>query len=220
MFGLKKKFRQVKKLPSWVYTPPAVMLRLLKKMMREEVSDPNNYINTLKPAITVTWHNRLLFFPLMFPSHIRKDALAVVSPSRDGQYITDFLERLGVKSARGSTSKRGGQVLVEAASALRNNSYVCFTPDGPRGPKYKMSRGPVHLASITGVPLVPVAINYSRYWQLGSWDNFQIPKPWSKLFLRIGDAIHVPPNLDDEALEQWRMKAEKALMDLTRDRAS
>jgi lysophospholipid acyltransferase (LPLAT)-like uncharacterized protein len=94
---------------------------------------------------------------------------------------------------------------------------VSITPDGPRGPKYKMSRGPIHLASITGRPIVPVSINASSYWSIKSWDRFQIPKPFSKLTLILGDMIEIPPNLNEDELEKWRKIVEDKLMEITKD---
>ena len=81
-----------------------------------------------------------------------------------------------------------------------------------------MSKGPVHMASIMGIPLIPIAVNYSSYWELGSWDRFQIPKPWAKITLAVGNALHVPPDLDAEGLEFWRKKAEDALRAISVDR--
>ena len=67
------------------------------------------------------------------------------------------------------------------------------------------------MASLLGVPVVPVAVNYSSYWELGSWDKFQIPKPWAKITVIMGDEIYVPPNLSPEQLEEWRLKIQEAL---------
>ena len=96
-------------------------------------------------------------------------------------------------------------------SILKERKYVSFTPDGPRGPKYHMNKGPIFLASETGTPLYLVAINYSSYWELKSWDRFQIPKPFATLTLRIGSAIMIPPDLDEEGIEYYRRLAEDKL---------
>jgi lysophospholipid acyltransferase (LPLAT)-like uncharacterized protein len=218
MGKLKKKFRQVKKLPNWVYFLPALILKSYKVFLRNSIQDPNDHIHREDPVVTVTWHNRLMFFPVMFPAPTRKRTLAVVSPSRDGQYLVDLIARFGIKSLRGSSSKRAGAVLRESIKAIKDNYHVSFTPDGPRGPKYKMSRGPIHLASVTGVPVVPISVNTSAYWQLRSWDNFQIAKPWAKITLVLGDEIKIPPDLDDEGIEKWRLIVEDSLMAITEDK--
>ena len=214
----KKKFRNIQKLPTWIFLPPALLLKFMKMfILRTEYIDPNNYIQNATGNVTVTWHNRLLYFPVIFPKKTRKRTMAVVSPSRDGQYIVDLISHFGLKSLRGSSSQKGARAQRAAFKALDNGYNVSFTPDGPRGPKYKMSRGPIHLASKTGRPILPVSINASRYWSLGSWDGFQIAKPFAKLTLIIGDAIEIPPDLDAEGLDKWRKIVETKLMAITKD---
>jgi lysophospholipid acyltransferase (LPLAT)-like uncharacterized protein len=214
----KKKFRNIKKLPTWFFIPPALLLKFMKTfLMRVEYIDPNNYMYSAEGCVSVTWHNRLLYFPVIIPRVSRKRTMAVVSPSRDGQYIVDLISIFGISSLRGSSSKKGAKAQRAAFKALADGYNVSFTPDGPRGPKYKMSRGPIHLASKTGRPILPVSINASRYWSLGSWDGFQIAKPFAKLTLIMGDAIEIPPDLDADGLEKWRKIVEDKLMEITVD---
>jgi lysophospholipid acyltransferase (LPLAT)-like uncharacterized protein len=92
---------------------------------------------------------------------------------------------------------------------------ISMTPDGPRGPKYKLSMGPIILSSMTGYPILPISVNASRYWQLKSWDNFQIPKPFSRLQLNVGKSISIPPNLSDEEMEKWRVHVEEKLNEVS-----
>ena len=217
MGRLKKKFRDIKKLPTWLFWFPAVFLRFCKFFMRCQVNDPCQHIKGKRAVVTVTWHNRLLFFPLMFPKNVRLRTRAVVSPSRDGQYVTDLISFFQLKCLRGSTYKRGANALRGAIKAIESGCHVSFTPDGPRGPRYSMSRGPIQLASMTGAPIVPIAVNYSSYWQLKSWDHFQIPKPWAKITLTLGEAIVIPPNLNEAQIDFWREEVKKHLLELTVD---
>jgi lysophospholipid acyltransferase (LPLAT)-like uncharacterized protein len=210
--SLKHAFRQKKKLPDWVFIPPALILKFLKVLMRTEIVDPGGHMNPeTYPYITVTWHNRLLFFPAMFPKYARKRTTALISASRDGQYIADLVKRFGIESARGSSSRRGAVALDASIKHLKRGRNVSVTPDGPRGPRYEMSIGPIALASKTGVPILPVSVNYSSYWELGSWDRFQIPKPWAKITLVLGEPIEIPRGLSKEEMEPWRETARKKL---------
>lgn len=215
---LKKKFRSIKKLPDWIYIFPELLVRLWKSTCRVKVHDPYNHIESTEGLIVLLWHNRLLFFPLLFPLATRKRTVALISPSRDGQYIADFAGRFGVRALRGSSNKRGALAQRAAVHELEKGYNVVFTPDGPRGPKYRLSRGPVHLAMLTGHRIIPVAVNCSRYWQLKSWDNFQLPKPFCRVDLTLGQAVTIPSNLSDEELENERLRVEKLLTEVTRDR--
>ncbi len=220
---LKQRFRQIKKFPVWIYWLPAKIMLVLRYIMRYEIQDPENivakYMNSDSlVAVTVTWHNRLLFLPAVFPKKIRSRTVAVISASRDGQYIADLVSMFGVRSVRGSSSRNAVQVLHNAVKTLKGGRLISFTPDGPRGPKYHMRKGPVHLASTMGVPVIPIAINYSSYWSLKSWDAFQIPKPWAKITVTLGREIHVPADLDDAGMEKWCRIVEDRLNKITVDR--
>lgn len=210
--SFKEKFRQIKKLPGWIYYPAVWLLYGYKLLMRTEVIDPGGHLQKQPPpAVTITWHNRLLFFPLMFPKWHRCRTVAVISASRDGQYISDLVATLGIGSLRGSSKKKGFNALHGAVKAVQERKYVCFTPDGPRGPRYRMSPGPIYLASQLKVPLFPLAINYSSFWELKSWDGFRIPKPFAKVSLVIGEPIPIPENMDSKGIEEYRNRAEEAL---------
>ena len=102
-----------------------------------------------------------------------------------------------------------------AVRALEAKRYVAFTPDGPRGPRYQMSSGPIYLASRFQIPVYPVAVNYSSYWELKSWDRFQIPKPFAKVTLVIGEGIHIPPDLTNDEAEHWREVVENKLKEIS-----
>ena len=212
---LKKKFRDIKKFPDWLFLPIIGLMCFYKLLMRKRYVDPQGVLEQPDPpGIAVTWHNRLMFFPLMFPKKLRRCTSAVISASRDGQYVADLVRWMGIDSIRGSSSKKGMNAVNGAVRALEDKRYVAFTPDGPRGPRYHMSNGPIYLASRFQVPVYPVAINYSSYWELKSWDRFQIPKPFAKITLVIGEKIHIPPNLTDEEVEHWRVTVENKLKEV------
>ncbi len=210
----KKKFRNIKKLPSWFYFFPAVLLRFLKLIMRVDIIDPFYNLHSKENVIFLIWHNRLLFCPLLFSKRIQESTYAMISPSRDGQYISDMIAQFNVKSIRGSSSKKGGKVLLQAIKLVQEGYNLAITPDGPRGPIYKMSPGAIQIASITGKPIIPLAIVSSNYWELKSWDKFQIPKPWGRLALFVGDKIYVPPDLSDKEFKVYLNKIEETLQKL------
>ena len=217
MKPFKKKFRKIKKLPDWLFLLPVTFIRVMKFVMRTEIIDPHHAMDpSTYPYITVTWHNRLLFFPAMFPHYAREKTAALISASRDGQYVADVVRLFGIKSVRGSTSRRGAAALSESMKCLKKEKCnLAMTPDGPRGPRYKMSRGPIIMASKTGFPVLPIAVNYSSYWEAKSWDKFQIPKPWAKITLELGKPVIIPPDLTDQELKQWQDKLEQLLNEVS-----
>ncbi len=214
--SFKHKFRQIKKLPDWIYKPVVWFLLLWRTTLRKTYIDESGEMaDPQPPAIGVCWHNRLLFFPLLFPENLRKMTCAVISASRDGQYIADLAGQMGVRSIRGSSKKKGYSALHGVLEAIEAKDFVCFTPDGPRGPRYRMSQGPVYAAGKLGVPVIPLAINYSSFWELKSWDRFQIPKPFSTVTVHLGKKIFIPPELSPEELEKYRALVERRLNEIS-----
>ena len=220
MKKIKKKFKQMKGLPVWAAFLFVIITKCMSRCLyKVKIEDPNGYMSVKENFVVTIWHNRLLFLPAVFPKAARVRTKAVISASRDGQFVTDIIRKFGLEAVRGSSSRKGANAQRGALKAINENWHVVFTPDGPRGPKYYMHPGPVHLASATGRRIAPVSVNSSRYWELKSWDNFQIPKPFSTLTVLIGEALEVPPELSTkEELEEWRQKAEDKLMEVTKDK--
>ncbi len=125
-------------------------------------------------VVLACWHEELL--PLLW--HGRGIGMGVVvSGSRDGEYAAQVAEGFGYRALRGSSSRRGAKVLLEAVRELQAGTSVTFTPDGPRGPRRVFKPGAALAAQRAGVPLVPIRATPVQAWRLRSWDQFAIPKP-------------------------------------------
>jgi len=210
-------YRKFKRPPAFLFAPVVFLIRFIRLFMRSEINDPANCLDVeTYPYITVTWHNRLLFFPTLFPASARKRTAAMISASRDGQYLANIIHYFGIKTVRGSSSRRGAAAVRASIKMLENKINVSITPDGPRGPRYKLSNGPILLASKTSIPVLPIGINYSSYWELKSWDLFRIPKPWAKLELNIGEPIHIEKDLSTEKLREYKILIENRLNEVSR----
>jgi lysophospholipid acyltransferase (LPLAT)-like uncharacterized protein len=145
-------------------------------------------------VILVTWHGRSLI-PV---ARCRgRGYFGLVSLSRDGDLLAEFIRRLGWRALRGSSGRRGVRGARAAMEALRTRgSMLAVTPDGPRGPARKAQPGAVFLAQKSGKPLVPVGIGAGRAWNVRSWDRFLIPKPFSRVVWLYGGPIFVGPEDD------------------------
>lgn len=158
--------------------------------------------------ILALWHGRILPATLYFRD---RGVVAMTSRNFDGEWIARLMRRFGYGQARGSTSRGGSRALVEMRRALEAGRPVAFTVDGPRGPAKVAQPGAVWLASASGHPILPFHIESSSHWTARSWDGSQVPKPRATLAIAIGAPIHVPPGLDEPALEAHRGALEKAL---------
>jgi hypothetical protein len=88
---------------------------------------------------------------------------------------------------------------------------VAFTIDGPRGPRYVAKPGPVLLARNTRAPIMCFHIALENAWVLNTWDQFMIPKPFSRALVRISRLIQVPPEADSSAVERYHQEMQATL---------
>ena len=155
--------------------------------------------------ILAFWHRHLLMMRYAY----RGDRMTVMmSRSRDGELMAQSMFRLGVSSVRGSSSRGAAVSLKELIRAARDGSDIAFTPDGPRGPSGRMQPGVVFAAQATGLPVIPVAIEASRFWEAPSWDRLMVPWPGARLEIAYGEAIVVPR---DGELPAWSDRVGAAL---------
>ena len=146
----------------------------------------------------------------------RKQRIAVmVSRSFDGEYIARIIESLGFAAVRGSSSRGGAGALLGMKSVLENGESVAFTIDGPRGPKCVAKPGPVTLSKISGQPMGTFYVALSSAWVLKTWDEFMIPKPFSKTLVRLSRKILVPPDADEAQLRDYHAQLQTSLERVT-----
>jgi lysophospholipid acyltransferase (LPLAT)-like uncharacterized protein len=193
------------------------LLRVWERTLRYEVDDragilgrpvTENYIGAL-------WHNRLLIFPLVlqrfFPN---RSGAALISASRDGDLLADAIRRFGYEVVRGSSSRLGASAILQLTDVLASKRDVVITPDGPRGPVYELGPGIIFLAQKSGASVLPMNLEYSRCWRLGSWDRFIIPQPFAKVCVLIGRPHHVRPTSPPDEFESERLSLQEAMMAL------
>ena len=168
-------------------------------------------------VIIAFWHNRLLLLPFIYRYDLHlKNLVVMASRSRDGQYISELLERFGFCPIRGSSSKGGMKTFVQAIKMARKGYDVAITPDGPRGPRYKVQPGVIKLAQITSIPILPVAYQSSVRLEMNSWDGFIMPGPFAKISVDIAPPITVPRRAGSAQLEETRKLLQRQLESLNK----
>src|SRR5436309_3099528 len=105
--------------------------------------------------------------------------VVMTSTNHDGEAIAQCIQRFGYGAARGSSSRGGFRALAEMAREIRRGRDTAFTIDGPRGPRYVAKQGPVLLALKTGAAIFCFHISMEHKVQLNSWDQFQVPLPFT-----------------------------------------
>ncbi len=160
------------------------------------------------PAVYAFWH-RCIFMATWW--YRRRQIAVMTSRSFDGEYIARIIARFGYRPIRGSSSRGAVGALIGMRKELEEGRTAAFTIDGPRGPKYVAKPGPVLLAAKTGLPIATFYFAPERAWTLKSWDDFMIPKPFSRVLLRVGKLIRVPMDADDAAQQRYHAEMQATL---------
>jgi lysophospholipid acyltransferase (LPLAT)-like uncharacterized protein len=169
-----------------------------------------------KRVIATFWHRSIFSATWWW----RNTGIVVMNTTNfDGQWTRRVIERLGFRTAQGSSTRGGLRALAVMAQYLEDGSDVAFTIDGPRGPRYIAKPGPVILARRTGQPIMAFHIGLERAHTFEkSWDLFQVPHLFSRAVVVFAPPVYVPPDADRELVHQKHAEMQAAL-DRVRDLA-
>ncbi|MDB9818590.1 lysophospholipid acyltransferase family protein [Pelagibacterales bacterium] len=178
----------------------------------------DNLILENESFIYALWHDQLLLSPLTWQTKKRIDIL--ISKHKDGDIIADLIKYHGFNSIRGSTNnpykekeKNTISSIRKIIKTLRGNVSIGITPDGPRGPRHKVSEGTINISRISNKKILPMALDYKKKWVLSTWDKFIIPKPFNKICIVWGDPLDTIINKKDTSKQQETL--EKSLINIT-----
>ena len=200
------------------------LIRSLAATLRFSFNDRSGmFVGEPKEAVIFAiWHNRLALSLVMYRKYVQRrqptrHMAAMVSASRDGALLARILELFDVEPVRGSTSRRGPQALRELTTWGERGYDLAITPDGPRGPCYVVQEGVMALAQLTGLPIAPVSYHLNWKFRPRSWDRFQVPLPFARCEVTIGEVMRVPREASEAEREQLRLKLERTLKAITCD---
>lgn len=143
------------------------------------------------------WHQNVLSSTL---SQTGRPYVVMASQSRSADPIDAVCRSFGHKVVRGSSSvggrdKGGKDAKDEMIAILKSGISGAVAVDGPKGPLRQVKPGIVDMAKQTGYPIIPFAGIPTRYWTLDTWDQFRVPKPFSKVNVYYGTPIVVDKNI-------------------------
>lgn len=173
---------------------------------------PKLLVSEGKNVIYAFWHSFMLI-----PGYVVRGLgiKVLISRHTDGEYIAQISQQLGFNIVRGSTTRGGVEALLKMIKDVKEGTSFIITPDGPKGPRFTVQPGVVFLGQKTGLPIVPVSLGISNYWELPSWDKFRIPKPFSKATIIYGEPMQIPLKLKKSEVEEYRVQLEKKLNEIT-----
>jgi len=152
------------------------------------------------PFILCFWHGKYVPVLPLFEGY---RACVLTSLSGRGNVIAEICRNFGYDYAQ--IPDRGGEVSFHIMKeALARSRAAAIAVDGPLGPYHVVKRGVPLLASATGYRLLPLSLEAQRKKvKENRWDLMEIPKPFSRAMLVIGDPLEIPPGVSLEEAALW-----------------
>lgn len=164
--------------------------------------------------IVIGWHGRTLLMPYFWNKTRQLNAL--VSPHRDGRIIVQILKKFGIGNIDGSSDRNSKEAAIELMRNLQQGNSIAIIPDGPRGPRMKLTMSPLFYAQKSGKPILGITYSVAGAKVVTkSWDNMLLPLPFCRGMYAITEPVFIPANATPAELEQYRQKIETSLNELT-----
>ncbi len=178
------------------------------RVERRGVESFQKYADNKTPFIVSFWH-----YGVVYVVYQARDLpyVAMVSASKDGEFVSRILQSKGFSTVRGSRNKGALGALKGLIREMKKGKTAVLVADGSQGPARKAQSGSVMLASKAGAAIVPVAWAASRYKTFRSWDRTALPMPFAKVIIYYGKPIEVPAKLKSAGLEEYRLELEESL---------
>ena len=165
------------------------------------------------------WHQHHILCAGLVRQWIKRGfkACFLISGSVDGEVPERIARAYGAEVIRGSANQSGALALRDQHAMMKKGYSIVTTADGPRGPKYEIKSGVIIMARVGAIPIVPVGCAADRAWYLDRWDDFMIPKPFSRVALAIGKPYKIPRGTRLDDIEPHRLNVQQAVMSLMAD---
>ncbi len=172
-----------------------------------------------KPIIPCYWHQCHIFcvYYMLQLNRLGLRVGCLLSPSLDGEVPAKIMRSWGVRVIRASSTRSGAQAIREIYRLIISESISpVITSDGPTGPAREFKPGGAILARLAQVPMIPFSYAAKSYWRLQTWDQFVIPKPFTRIVIAVGEPQWVPSDVPANALGPYQESMQNALNGLAR----
>lgn len=166
------------------------------------------------PRLVGFWHGK--YFALLALLAGSRGSVLIGSGFR-GEVIAAICESLGYTPILLPHRDREG-ALGQMRAALRGTPLCATALDGPVGPARQVKRSLLRVLAEVGAEVLPVSAVSAPRLVLGwRWDRREIPLPFARVRLAVGEPLSVPKGAADRALEEWRRRLADAVDALEAD---
>lgn len=185
-----------------------LFVQITSTIKNKNLNIPKIYWSKNEPFILAFWHNQLM---MINSSWIIKKKINILasghSDGRFGAMIGKYFNLNNVQTSNATNSIS----LRPIFKFIKSKEYIGITPDGPQGPKEKVSEGIIKIAKASKIPIIPIGFWSSKNFSLNSWDSFLITLPFAKCSFVWGDAIKIPEKLNENEIEKYQKILEEKI---------
>ncbi|MFT4718576.1 MAG: lysophospholipid acyltransferase (LPLAT)-like uncharacterized protein [Rickettsiales bacterium] len=198
-------------------------MKLIYFTSKKQYKNLNIFLDSLEKGeavIICSWHNTIMIMPLLMfkmkKIKNRKEMNSLSSKHGDGKIVGNVMDKFGFINISGSSNNKKGRGITiydlkKIIKNLRKGYSLAITPDGPRGPRYKINSQVVNIAKLSGAKIIPSSCSISRSIRLNSWDRFVFPLPFSTLSYYFDQKIEISKNIKKEEIENKNLEIENKL---------
>lgn len=152
--------------------------------------------------VAVFWHGK--YFSLL-PLAKGLPATIVTVGSFRGNVIAGICRRFGYRPVQ---IERGAEIhaLAHVEDELSGRSALAaIAVDGPLGPRHQPKAGAICICADLGYRLIPVSVNGApKFVSAKRWDRHEIPLPFARVRIAVGEPIDVPRDLAAQDVPKWQ----------------
>ncbi|MBX9674321.1 MAG: DUF374 domain-containing protein [Candidatus Obscuribacterales bacterium] len=211
VLGLAKIFKYGITAYDLTYRPLAIIPEASRPYVSCAGADTTKRPVHLKPAIYAYFHGQMYLLLALSPRHSMS---LIASNSRDGEMIARAGEGMGFTVVRGSKTEGGAKGARGLLENAQEGKSILFPVDGPRGPFQVVKPEIIRLASMTGLPIIPLVGEARTRDLMKSWDKYNCPYMHTRQVRIYGTPIHVPADMDKQLAESLRVRLETTMVEL------
>lgn len=157
------------------------------------------------PVIWVAWHGMTMMLAGYVLRHYSPESLIIMMPDDwRGETLAYWAAKIGARpwrmNLKGDASMGTARKLAEMVRALRAGQDAYITPDGPDGPAYQIKPGVAYLAKKTAATVLPIGAYTRTGRRLNRWDQYVVPRPFSRISVAIDAPFRPDPDQDLEEI--------------------
>lgn len=151
-----------------------------------------------RAIILAAWHGMTMMLAGFFLREFDLASLVLLLPDDwRGMGLAVWARKLGAQpvnvNLHGDGTMAAARQLAQLVRLVKEGKNCYITPDGPDGPAYVVKPGVAYIARKTGAAVLPVGA-YTRYgYHLNRWDQYMVPRPFSRISLVVGAPVEAPP---------------------------